>query len=251
MGATPWFDGTIVGFDLETTGLDREMDEPVSFAFAEFEFGTLTDIDEGWIMPSRSISPGAAQVHGLNKARLSDIGATTISEGIGHVSRRLRELSELNTPIVGANLSYDLTMIDRCMRRLRSSDSLATSGWCGPAIDVLVIDRAFDQNFKSRPVRTLTALCEHYGVKSQMHTASGDATAAVEVLRAQVSRFEDLRNMDLPSLYEAQVTWHRQWCESLSAYRVSRGRRPLDPREGSWPFLKEVATTGELRLFEP
>jgi DNA polymerase-3 subunit epsilon len=246
-----WIDGPIVGFDLETTGLDREIEEPVSYAFATYGSGTLTDLDEGWIMPSRQISPGATQVHGMDKEKLAEHSAVPLTEGISHITRRLLELSSVGTPIVGANLAYDLTMVDRCMRRLRPPGSLGASSWHGPVLDVLVLDRAVDRDFSNRPVRKLSALCEHYGVRAEMHTAGGDAIAAVEVLLAQYSRFEDLQAMDLVSLHEAQVEWHKEWCESLSAYRRSKGRSPLDAGEAAWPYLRERDPGGDLRLFEP
>ena len=238
MPAASWTAGRLVGFDLETTGLDREHDEPVAYAFATFTDGVRSSLEEGWLLPTsgRSISEGAARVHGLTEERLAQLGATRHEEGIEAIASRLAEESARGTPIVGANLPYDLTMVDRCLGRLASMSSLERSGWHGPALDVLVIDRALDTDFSARPVRKLEALCEHYGVTSALHTAGGDATAAVEILLAQADRFPSLAALTLDEAYERQRVWHAEWCDALSARRVAQGRSGLEPSEREWPL---------------
>jgi DNA polymerase III subunit epsilon len=235
-----WFDGRLVGFDLETTGLDREIEEPVSYAFTTFEHGELVDVEEGYVEPTRAISIGASGVHGLTTGRLEQLGAMDHAAGLTVISKRLVEESLSNTPIVGTNLAYDLTMIDRCMGRLAWGSSLASSGWRGPVLDVLVIDRAMDTDFAERPVRKLSALCEHYGVNCVLHTAAGDAAASVRVLLAQVARFAHLAGSEPARLHDEQPGWHAAWFEGLSAHRVAAGHKACDPTERAWPYLERM-----------
>jgi DNA polymerase-3 subunit epsilon len=235
-----WIEGTLVGFDLETTGLDREVDEPVSYAFAVCEPSGLVAVDERFMLPTRAISRGASGVHGLTVARLHELGASSHDDGLRAIERRIGVLSAEGTPIVGANLAYDLTMVDRALGRLASPASLLSIGWDGPALDVLVIDRAMDADFAARPVRKLAALCEHYAISAELHTAGGDATAAVQILLAQAARFPVLAEMSLEELYGQQVLWHKEWCEEYSARRVAGGHRPLAVTESAWPYLERM-----------
>ena len=105
--------------------------------------------------------------------------------------------------IVGANLAYDLTMVDRTLWRLAE-------------------------------------LCEHYGVRTAMHTASGDASAAVQIVLAQAARFPELAAATLDELDARQRTWHREWCAAFAARRAAKGQGRLDPGEIAWPYLERA-----------
>jgi DNA polymerase-3 subunit epsilon len=238
--ADTWGSATIVGFDIETTGLDVEVDEPVSYAFVEFRAGVLSSVDEGWIEPRRPISSGAAGVHGLTAERLAALGAVDLDTGIMRIAGRLGELCDANVPVVGCNLSYDLTMIDRVLARAMPASSLRSEGWTGPALDVLVLDRGLDQDFAERPVRRLDALCTHYGHVAPCHSASSDAEAAVLVLLSQLARFEELAASSLRELQERQAAWHAQWCVDWSTRRRG-GQASLFGDEEPWPYDERAA----------
>ncbi len=239
MTVSGWARGPLVGFDLETTGLDRERDEPVSYAFVEFVDGALVGVDEGFVVPSRVITRGAAGVHGLSLERLAALGAATLEDGVGHVVERLRAISARGVPVVGCNLAYDLTIVDRVLSRSAPPTSLRTC-WNGPALDVLVLDRGLDEDFESRPVRRLDALCAHYGLKAPSHTAPSDAEAAVRVLLAQAERFGKLSLYTLPALQRLQRQWHSSWCSELSARRVAAGGSTLVADESAWPYVERL-----------
>jgi DNA polymerase-3 subunit epsilon len=238
--ADSWGSATIVGFDIETTGLDVERDEPVSYAFVEFRAGVRASVEEGWIAPRRRISPGAAGVHGLTSARLAALGAVDLDTGIRRIARRLGELCEADVPVVGCNLAYDLTIIDRVLARAAPGSSLREAGWTGPALDVLVLDRGLDQDFATRPVRRLDALCAYYGHTSPCHSASSDAEAAVLVLLSQLSRFEALATCPLRELQDRQAAWHAQWSVDWSTRRRG-GQASLFGDEEPWPYDERSA----------
>lgn len=229
-----------MGFDIETTGLDVEVDEPVSYAFVEYRAGARASVEEGWIAPRRRISSGAAGVHGLTTARLESLGAVDLDTGISRIAWRLGELCGANVPVVGCNLAYDLTIIDRVLARAHPASSLREQGWTGPALDVLVLDRGLDQDFSARPVRRLDALCEHYGHAAPTHSATSDAEAAVLVLLSQLSRFEDLGSCSLRDLQVRQAAWHAQWCVDWSTRRRG-GQASLFGDEEPWPYDEYAA----------
>jgi DNA polymerase III subunit epsilon len=232
-----WLAGPLVGFDLETTGLDRERDEPVSYAFVTFDAGKRVSLDAGYLLPERAISAGATAVHGLNVGRLRELGARGLLEGAAHIVRRLAALSAEGIPIVGCNLAFDLTIVDRMCSRLEPPTSLRASGWKGPALDVLVLDRALDEDYESRPSRRLDALCEHYGVAGPTHAASSDAQASVDVLLRQADRFAELACTTLDALHHRQVAWHATQCADYAARHHSEGQLSLFAPDEEWPFL--------------
>ena len=164
--ASAWSSGRLVGFDIETTGLDRELDEPVSFAFVEFDGGERRAVETGFVLPARAISRGAAAVHGLTRERLGQArGDRTCTRRRGGSRRASPSLSASGTPVVGCNLTYDLTIVDRVLSRLDPPTSLRAVGWVGPVLDVLVLDRGLDARLRRpagpAPRRAVRALRAH------------------------------------------------------------------------------------------
>lgn len=235
-----WVTGPLVGFDLETTGLDRELDEPVSYAFVTFNRGERVSVDAGYVLPNRRISVEASGVHGMTVGQLRELGAIGSADGVAHIARRLLALSAEGIPIIGCNLTFDLTIVDRMCSRLEPATSLQASGWKGPALDVLVLDRALDDDFEARPSRRLDALCEHYGVEAPTHEAASDAHAAVAVLLRQAERFAELTSSTLEVLHKQQVAWHVAWCTRYAACHTSAGQLALFDADEAWPYLGHV-----------
>ncbi len=234
-----WSSGRLVGFDIETTGLDTELDEPVSFAFVEFIGAERCAVETGFVLPARAISRGAAAVHGLTRDRLVRLGAAALADSVRTIAARLAALSATRTPVVGCNLTYDLTIVDRVLSRLDPPTSLREAGWTGPVLDVLVLDRGCDRDFAARPVRRLDALCEHYGLAAPRHTAESDAEAAVRVVLAQADRFEALAGTGLRALQDQQSAWHDEWCEEFALRRAS-GQASLFSEHEPWPYAERV-----------
>jgi DNA polymerase-3 subunit epsilon len=236
-----WVTGPLVGFDIETTGLDRELDEPVSYAFVSFDRGAVVAIDQGYVRPVRPISAGAAAVHGLTSRRLRRLGARDLDAAGRHLGARLAALSAEGVPVVGCNLAYDLTIVDRVLTRLAAPSSLRDVGWAGPVLDVLVLDRGIDPDVEGRPQRRLDALCAHYGVAVPDHTAAGDAAAAVRVLLAQADRHEALARTGVGDLQTSQAAWHATWCLERALRHGQPGDQlALFDAGEAWPYLERA-----------
>ena len=60
-----WAKGEVLGFDFETTGVDRFHDVPVSFALVTLVGGVLVSTSSGLVDPGREIPAGATEVHGI------------------------------------------------------------------------------------------------------------------------------------------------------------------------------------------
>ena len=229
----PWHRGELLGFDLETTGIDRFTDVPVSYALVTAVAGEVVARDGALVSPGRQIPDGATAVHGITTWRACFDGQP-VAEAIDHVATVLVEASERGVPVVGMNLSYDLTIVDVQSRRLHGA-GLTQRGWSGPALDALPMDRKVDKFRKGK--RTLQALCAHYGVALEdAHDASADAEGALRVVLALAARYPELADAGPEALHHEQVGWHREWAVSFDAYCRENGRPPLDPSEFVWPL---------------
>jgi DNA polymerase-3 subunit epsilon len=238
----PWPHGELLGFDLETTGVDRFSDVPVSFALTTWREGVVVESSTHLIDPGREIPEGASAIHGISTERARSEG-WPLAETVVLIADHLIEASRRGVPVTGIKLDYDLTMLDVQCRAV-DGRGLAERGWTGPVLDALVLDRRLDRYRRGR--RTLGHLCLHYGVEiGQAHDALADAQASIGVLLAMSRRFPELFGADPSELYAAQVGWHREWTRSYDAWRRSDGQTPLDPREWIWPVAPELLDTGD------
>ncbi len=235
-----WVDGELLAFDLETTGVDRFHDRPVSFALLRLCRGKVTERTVGIVDPGRPIPPEATAVHGITdeQARREGIALDCAIDLLVSV---LLAASDHGIPVVGIKLDFDLTLVDVLCRALDGS-GLTERGWQGPALDVLVLDRHIDPFRPGR--RTLVDLCATYRVAiERAHSAESDARAAALVLLAMARRYPELAHTSPGELHEAQVGYHRAWATSYDQWRRSRGLATLDPLEVRWP-LASVPDSG-------
>jgi DNA polymerase-3 subunit epsilon len=227
-----WAMGEVIGFDFETTGVDRFNDVPVSFALVTVMAGVLVSTSSGLVNPGRDIPAGATEVHGITTSRARAEGRP-LKDAIESISDAVVSASRRGVPLVGMKLDYDLTILDTQSRRL-CGVGLRERGWRGPVLDAVVLDRHHDRYRKGS--RTLSALCAHYGVHIEnAHDAAADAIASAHVVIAQAACFKELGDADPYTIHEAQVAWHREWAEGYDDWRMGRGMAPMDRRDFIWP----------------
>jgi DNA polymerase-3 subunit epsilon len=232
-----WTSGEVLGFDFETTGVNRFADVPVSYALVHVVGGVVLRSWSGLVDPGREIPADATLVHGITTERARDEGMP-LSEAIGLVTDAVVSAGARGVPLAGMKLDYDLTILEMQARRLWGTGFLER-GWRGPLLDAVVIDRHFDPDRQGR--RTLVDLCAHYGIDIRHpHDASEDAVASLEVVYALAERYVELSNVDLAQLYDDQVLWHQQWTEEYDVWRLSQGMVAVDPRDYLWPVVPAV-----------
>jgi DNA polymerase-3 subunit epsilon len=232
-----WALGEVLGFDFETTGVDRFDDVPVSYALVTMKGGEVVASSAGLVDPGREIPAGATNVHGITTEQARSEGMP-LRDAIAMIADAVVWASERGVPLVGMKLDYDLTILDTQAERLFGAGLLAR-GWHGPVLDAVVLDRHLDKWRKGS--RTLGALCTHYGVDiGNAHDASADAIASIRVLLALAAQYKELRDGDVVALHEAQVGWHREWAESYDSWRSGKGMAPIDPRDYVWPVAPQV-----------
>ncbi|MCC3773052.1 exonuclease domain-containing protein [Streptomyces sp. UNOC14_S4] len=236
-----WFEGPLAAFDTETTGVDVERDRIVSAAVVVQTSEGAQPLVTRWLVnPGIPVPPEATAVHGLTDPHLQQNGrwpAPVMEE----VARALAGQAAHGIPLVVMNAPFDLTLLDRELRRHRAS-SLAE--YLGPAplcvLDPWVLDKHLDRYRKGR--RTLTDLCAQYGVElAGAHEAAADALASLGVVRAVGRRFASrLERLTPVELHARQAVWHAAQARGLQAWFARNGsEESCDP---AWPLRPAVRT---------
>ncbi|MFI7009666.1 3'-5' exonuclease [Streptomyces sp. NPDC050145] len=236
---TCWYEGPLAAFDTETTGVDVETDRIVSAALVVQDApGTRPRVTRWLVNPGVPVPPGATEVHGLTDDHLRRNGRwpAPVMEEVG---RELAEQAAAGRPLVVMNAPFDLTLLDRELRRHRAS-SLARYLDASPllVLDPRVLDKHLDRYRKGR--RTLTDLCAHYEVElADAHDAGADALAALDVVRAVGRRFATrLERLSPAELHTLQAVWHAAQARGLQAWFARSGTpEAVDP---AWPLRPEL-----------
>jgi DNA polymerase-3 subunit epsilon len=262
-----WHKARLLAFDTETTGIDIETVRIVSAAAILVGGGAgrearnwLTDVD------GVEIPEGATAVHGIttDHARAHGIPAKGAVEDIVTV---LADCVTAGTAIVGHNVVYDISLLDREARR-HLGLGLADAFDIG---HMRVVDtRILDQHVLPRRrrvsekqgARQLITLAQVYSLDWDEEAAHGseyDALMAariayrigslVEMPRAsrpefelgRFQQFDQLAGMDIDALHTAQIGWARGQAEGLEQFFRQKDKNTVVER--AWPLipLKGVA----------
>lgn len=239
-----WHLGELACFDTESTGTDLENDRIVSATVAHIVPGAETEVASHLVAVDVEIPESATEVHGITTEHARANGKPA-GEVLEAVAAHLAELMANGIPVIGMNAAFDLTLLDRELRRTGLApleDRLGRE--IGPVIDVFCIDKALD---RFRPgKRNLAAMCETYGVRLDgAHDATADALAAARVAYRIAQRaaraisdpldvmdlygdrrypdkivrgFQAFGRMSLVELHAAQVGWYAEQAEGLAQY---------------------------------
>lgn len=260
-------DAPFAVFDLETTGVNVETDRIVTGCVGLLWPGPP---GEPWRQQIEShlaavdnIPAEATTVHGITTA-FAQANGKPPTEVIFNITHRLTTHLRAGAPLIGTNISYDLTILDRECRRhsVPRIDDLGGGCLIEPVIDVYVLDKWLDP-YRSGG-RKLTDLIDWYGVRHEgAHDSTADALAAGRVAyrMAQAARsdhvaltqffrghgrkrpeeiadrFAMLDQMNPATLHANQVRWRAEQQASLREY-LNRMRRAGDPPpdcDPHWP----------------
>lgn len=181
-----WINDPMMGLDFESTGVDTETDRIVQSALVIVHASKRhVEQDVRLINPGIEIPEGATRIHGITTARAQAEGGKP-AEVLDDLAADLTAGLTAGWPIVCANAPYDITLLDRELRR-NGLPTLAQrlnrpDGPVGPVVDVMVVDKYCHQ-YRSGG-RKLTDLATHYGVplaQEDAHDAGADALAACRV----------------------------------------------------------------------
>lgn len=216
-----WHSGPVLGFDTETTGVDVFSDRIVTAA-AVLRGDDEHEVTTWLIDPGVDIPPGASAVHGISTEHAREHGSEP-REALAQIADHLHQALIDEIPVVGFNVSFDLTLLESELARHGLPTLAARLGRpLSPIIDPLVLDRGLDRYRRGK--RTLEFLCEHYGVPTgDLHDAGEDVRATLGVLSAIASQYAEITVLALEELHAWQVTKHREWAENFNSWRQSRG----------------------------
>jgi DNA polymerase-3 subunit epsilon len=238
-----WHTGRLAAFDTETTGVDVEQDRIVTAALLLVGGGQPTETHTWMADPGVNIPEAASAVHGITSAQARAEGRPAPMV-VSEVSALLADQIAAGIPIVGMNLRYDFTILDRELHRHGIAPLAEQAGREPLAVDVYVIDKALDKYRKGQ--RKLVNLAQQYGVKlggDDAHNAGADALAAARVAYKQAVRWPELQEGGAELLHLRQKTWAREQAIDLQAYLRQKNGDPSLVVDGSWPLIprQEVA----------
>lgn len=222
-----WHLGPIAAFDIESTGVDVETDRIVTATIVRIN-GHQIESREWLINPGVEIPQGAIEVHGVTneKARAEGVDPAT---AVAQIFAELDECWTGGRPVVIFNSVFDLTMLDRELRRHCGTDL----GTPGMVIDPFVCDKALDPYRRGK--RTLAACAEHYNVKLEnAHSSLGDSLAAARVAYRLAQTFPD-ELADLGTLNERQAKWRAAWATDFREFLRKQGK-PFEDVDSAWPM---------------
>jgi DNA polymerase-3 subunit epsilon len=224
---TAWHEGPMVAFDLESTGVDTETARIVTACVALIQPGQPVEPITWLLDPGIEIPEAASAIHGITTERCRNEGQPA-HEGVGEIADQLAAFWALGMPVVGFNLCYDLTLLDRELRR--HGRPPLEPGYC---IDGFVLDKHVSYR---RGSRKLVDQCSFYGVRIDgAHDAAADALAAARVCWRIARRYPTVAEKSLAELHDAQVQWAAEQAASFRQYLIGQGRTD-DLPDGQWPM---------------
>lgn len=229
-----WWDGPMLAFDLETTGVKVETDRIVTAHIGNNDY---------LCNPGIPIPAEATNIHGISDG--DAVYGSKPSKVLSDIHHYLLTATDEGIPIVGFNLAFDFTLLDREFRRHTPRLRLPFGML---AVDGYVLDKHVDK-WRSGS-RTLVNVATHWGVTlDNAHTASADAYAAVDIVRAigrkhgtaQATAVEPALTTDLNRLQFDQQQWRSEQCQSLEQYL--RRKNPSIVIDPDWPVIPIWKTT--------
>ncbi|WP_327065733.1 exonuclease domain-containing protein [Kitasatospora sp. NBC_01250] len=240
-----WYEGPLASFDTETTGVDVEQDRVVSAALV-LQAAPDAPVERlTWLVdPGVPIPEGARAVHGITDEQVRAHGRSPVVV-TAEIARALAEQARAGVPLVVMNAPYDLTLLDRELRRHRQSSLAAVLADAELlVVDPRVLDKHVDRYRKGR--RTLTDLCAHYGIAlADAHDASADAWASLQLVRAVGRRYSTaLGEFSTAELHLRQARWHAAQARGLQDW-FDRSGTP-EQVDRSWPLRPARCVCGAL-----
>jgi DNA polymerase-3 subunit epsilon len=232
----PWIDGPMLAFDTETTGVQFDSDRILSASMINLRAGETGDkiyATTEWINPGVPIPPEATTIHGITDEFIKLNGGNA-PDTLEAVTLILRAMLDDGIPIVGMNVTFDLTMLDRNCRRFGITP-LSERIEVAPVIDCLILDKRADRFRKGKGGRKLSALCPLYRVENaQAHDSEADAMAAARVAWRIGRLYPQLGELTAMQLHRLQGIWKVEQDKGLAAY-LKREGRDATGLDGSWP----------------
>ncbi|MGW5519021.1 exonuclease domain-containing protein [Nocardia africana] len=220
-----WTSMPAAAFDLETSGTSVFDDFVVTGCIVRIDGATVTT--RNWLVdpgPGIEIPAEATAVHGISTEYAREHGRPH-ADVVAEIVNELYSCWSEGRYVTIFNAPFDLSMLSTYHPGFEVR---------GLVVDPMVIDKELDPFRPGK--RTLTATCEHYGVRLEgAHSADGDALAAARLAWKLPRRYPVLELTDAAGLMEAQTDWHRERQFSFIDY-LRRNNRPFHDVSVEWPI---------------
>ncbi|MFW3473610.1 exonuclease domain-containing protein [Streptomyces microflavus] len=255
-----WHTTRLAAFDLETTGVDVEQDRIVTAAVIGLGGGIETEQGEWIADPGIEIPAEATAVHHITTEYARKHGDPA-KHVVAEVTTELVCQVAGGATIVGHNVPYDLTLLDRECRR---HDVPTLHEQLGDVplhvLDTRVLDQ-YGLPFRKRPsetqgARQLITLAQVYQlpwVESEAHGCAYDALMSARILY-RIGQLAHMRRIDWPErirhhrkaqlhhlkdlsvaeLHASQIEWAAQQAAGLQEH--FRKTDPAAVVDGAWPL---------------
>lgn len=228
-----WRDRPFMGLDTETTGVNVETDRIVT-ACIGLTGGANRWTARNWLLQQDEPIPAeATDVHGITTEHANTHGVAP-AEALQEIVDDLYRGWSQGMPLIGYNAVFDLTILDRDLRR----HGLAPLEVCGFVIDPFVIDKALDPYRKGS--RKLIDVARHYGInltEADAHGAEADTLTACRIAWKQAPLLPAApgRRDQLDYLHEWQQEQYAAQRRSFASYLAKQGKQLDDPNT-VWPL---------------
>lgn len=219
-----WLEEPLIALDTETTGTDPETARIVTACIGLAAQPGAWEPAEWRVNPGIPIPAEATVIHRLTDADVADHPSG--SDAMEPIWNRLAEVASI--PIVGHNLAYDMTVLDREFRRHLGRGLPGGLRF----IDTLVLFRRFDFTTGGRRLETLAT---RYGITLDAHDAAADALASLRILHILAGENDLLPLVSVADLQPLQAKWHAAHIEAQRQKRISRGQT-APPESTDWPI---------------
>lgn len=225
--ADSWSQSRLVGFDLETTGVDPSTARIVTAAFVE-----SVDNSRTWLAdPGVEIPEPARAVHGIT-TEFAQANGAPVSEVIAELCTVLSDLRSEGAVVVGHNIVYDLSVMAAEVKRHQPHIDFAAL--LPTIVDTFVLDKRIEQFRRGK--RTLTETAKRWKVTLlDAHDAAADALAALDISRALAESSEEIANLTRADIMTAQGDWKRAQAADLQSWLRRKGNAEAVV-DGSWPM---------------
>lgn len=224
---TEWWRRPYWGFDVESTGVDREEDRIVTATLTHvFPDGTTPTQSTTWVIdPGVEIPTGASDLHGYTTERARAEGRPP-AEALTELAMALENVLALGEAVCVYNAPFDFTMADREFRR-----HLGGPLWGGRplppvVVDPLVIDKRVNERVRGKGQRQLMNTARRWGVtlsKEDAHTSAGDVLATVRLAWKQAMTVPFVGDMALHELHLSQKKWYHAQTLDFAAWKRGKG----------------------------
>jgi len=219
-----WADGPLLGFDLETTGVDVETDIAVTISLVDCQPGAEPVPFEWLIDPGdREIPASATEIHGITTEHAREFGISA-AQAWEECEQVLRDRWKPDVPLAAYNLHFDVTMADRELGRHRDIGMPVDSRFF---VDPIVIGRANDRARYGKGGWKLGAACERYGVTlDNAHNSTADTLATLGLVQKMAIMWPgSVGYLDLATLQHRQIAWNRSRCTGMHRWLMGEAQK--------------------------